>query len=207
MAVLVANILGLSLFWHQATVFDMSKTAIYKINKMLFPFVWGKKREWMARASIIQPLHQGGLGVVDVSQKVLSLRAVWLRRFFCHSHHPWSSFLSLHVVSAFNRQSVAQVLSRTNIPVCLKNKLPLFYRGILTAWVQLKGTQANGLWVIPWPHTDPIPVLDLTAKVSYSLLAKAVQTEHRCLAKFRQLNISVAWSHAWSSLRIWRFVK
>ena len=41
---LVANVLGLSLFWYQATVFDMPKTVIFKINKILFPFVWGKKR-------------------------------------------------------------------------------------------------------------------------------------------------------------------
>ena len=204
---LVANVLGLSLFWYQATVFDMPKTVILKINKILFPFVWGKKREWMARTSDIQPLHQGGLGVVDISQKVLSLRAVWLRRFFLYPHHPWSSFFSQHVASSFADQSVAQVLSRTPIPAYLIKKLPPFYRGILTAWIQLKGTQADGSWIIPRPHADPISVVDLTAKVSYTLLTKATQTEHRCVAKFRDLNIPVTWNQAWSSLRIWQFVR
>ena len=141
---LVANVLGLSLFWYQATVFDMPKTVIFKINKILFPFVCCKKREWMAHTSVIQPLHQGGLGVVDISQKVMSLRAVWLRRFFLQPHHPWSSFLLQHVASTFSNQSVAQVLSRTPIRAYLIKKLPPFYRGILTAWVQLKGTQVNG---------------------------------------------------------------
>ena len=135
---LVANVLGLSLFWYQATVFDMPKTVIFKINKILFPVVWGKKREWMARTSIIQPLHQERLCVLDVSQKVLSLRAVWLRRFFSNPHHPWSSFFSLHVASSFSSQSVAQVLSHTPIPAYLIKKLPPFYRGILTVWAQLK---------------------------------------------------------------------
>ena len=41
---LVANVLSLSLFWYQATVFDMPKTVIFKINKILFPFI-GAKRE------------------------------------------------------------------------------------------------------------------------------------------------------------------
>ena len=45
---LIANMLGLSIFWYQATIFDMPKTVIYRINKILFPFVWGKKHEWMA---------------------------------------------------------------------------------------------------------------------------------------------------------------
>ena len=204
---LVANVLGLSLFWYQATVFDMPKTVIFKINKILFPFVWGKKREWMARTSVIQPLHQGGLGVVDIFQKVLSLRAVWLRRFFLHPHHPWATFFSQHVASSFADQSVAQVLSRTHIPAYLVKKLPPFYRGILTAWNQLKGTQANGSWVIPRPHGDPIPVVDLTARVSYTMLTTATRTEHRCIAKFRDWNIPVTWNQAWGHLRIWRFVR
>ena len=204
---LVANVLGLSLFWYQATVFDMPKTVIFKINKILFPFVWGKKREWMARTSVIQPLHQGGLGVVDISQKVLPLRSVWLRRFFLQPHHPWSSFFSRHVASSFANQSVAQVISRTNVPVYLIKKLAPFYRGILTAWIQLKGTQANGSWVILHPHADPISVVDLTAKVSYTLLTKATSTEHRCIAKLRDLNIPVTWNQAWSHLRLWRFVR
>ena len=42
----------------------------------LFPFVWSKKREWMARSSVIQPVSQGGLGIVDIAKKILSLRAV-----------------------------------------------------------------------------------------------------------------------------------
>ena len=39
------------------------------------------------------------------------------------------------------------------------------------------------------------------------MLTKATQTEHRCLAKFRDLNILFAWNQAWSHLRTWRFVR
>ena len=48
----------------------MPKTVIHAINKIIFPFVWRKKCEWMARTSVTQPLSQGGLGIVDVSRKV-----------------------------------------------------------------------------------------------------------------------------------------
>jgi hypothetical protein len=65
---LIANILGLSTFWYQATIFDVPKPIVNRINKILFPFVWNKKKEWMARSSVTQPLTAGGLGVVDVSR-------------------------------------------------------------------------------------------------------------------------------------------
>ena len=85
---LIANVLGLSVFWYQATVFDIPKTVIHQVNKLPFPFVWSKKREWMARSSVVQPVSRGGLGIVDIAPKILALRAVWVRRFFCDSTHP-----------------------------------------------------------------------------------------------------------------------
>ena len=118
----------------------MPKTINFKINKFLFPFVWNKKREWMARSSVIQPLSQGGLGVVDISDKLLSLRSVWLRRFFSHPHHPWSSFFSYHFILYF---------------------------------------------------------------INY----RPSNSEHRCVTKFREFNIPVAWKQAWASLRLWLFVR
>ena len=54
---------------------------------------------------------------------------------------------------------------------------------------------------------EPIVITELTAKISYSLLARANQCEHRSVAKFRDLAIPVAWSQAWASLRLWRFVR
>jgi hypothetical protein len=59
---MIANVLGLSIFWYQATIFDVPKTVIFRIDKLLFPFVWSKKRECMARSSITQSLADGSLG-------------------------------------------------------------------------------------------------------------------------------------------------
>ena len=39
---LLANTLGLSIFWYQATIFDMPKTVIHAVNKLVFPFIWNK---------------------------------------------------------------------------------------------------------------------------------------------------------------------
>ena len=45
---------------------------------------------------------------------------------------------------------------------------------------------------------DPIAIKDLTARISYSLLARSNTREHRSVAKFRDM---------WASLRLWRFVR
>ena len=42
---LIANILGLSTFWYQATIFDVPKPIVFRINKILFPFVWKERMD------------------------------------------------------------------------------------------------------------------------------------------------------------------
>jgi hypothetical protein len=204
---LVANVLGLSHLWYQAQIFDVPKTVIFKINKILFPFVWGKKREWMARTSVIQPIGDGGLGVMDISMKILSFRAVWLRRFLSNSPHPWSVFFNYHVSLHFRHDSVADVLVRNPIPAYLVKKLPPFYGSLIRAWIDLKGTQNRGMWVIPRPSGDFQPVEELTAKVAYQFLLKNHHVAHRSLEKFQDLGFAVQWQHVWASLSLWRFVR
>ena len=70
----------------------------------------------------------------------------------------------------------------------------------------VEGYKRQWLMGHPSPSMDPIANIDLTAKISYSVLARSNQTEHRSVAKFRDTNILVAWTQAWASLRKWRFV-
>ena len=205
---LIANLLGLSVFWYHATVFDVPKTVIAKINKILFPFVWSKKREWMARSSVTQALAAGGLGVVDVSRKIASLRTIWLRRFLSAANpHPWSCFFEYHVSVVFANQDVATVLSRDLLPAYLIKKLPPFYASILRTWVDLRGTRDGRLWVIPRPSSDPLPIGELSARSGYSLLSQYQHVDHRSLAKFRDWGFTVDWRRVWASLHLWKFVR
>ncbi len=166
----------------------MPKVVVARINKIIFPFVWGKKREWMARSSVVH-------------NKILSLHAVWLRRFFVDATHPWSSFFSHYVSSVFS-QPVPQVLNREVIPAYLIKKLPPCYRGVLSAWVLLKGQSEQGAWVIPRPSGQTLP-----ARASYSLLRQSSAVEHRSVAKYNKWGINVPWPAVWASLHLWRYVR
>lgn len=114
---ILANVLGLSIFWYQATIFDVPKTVIAQINKILFPFVWNKKREWLARSSLTQPADQGGLGVVDVHRKISSLRVIWIRRLLTNSYgHPWMLLFNHHTQLVFH-QDVNSLFARDSIRI------------------------------------------------------------------------------------------
>jgi hypothetical protein len=205
---LIANVLGLSAFRYQATIFDVPKLIVHRINKLLFPFVWNKKKEWMARSSVTQPLAAGGLGVVDVLRKISSLRAVWLRRYFSGPvHHPWSSFFEYHISSVFPNHDLASLFACDTIPAYRIKRLPPFYASLVRAWVDLKGTHDGQRWIVPRPGVDPLPIDQVSARISYSLLSQYQHVEHRSVVKFSDLGISVNWKEAWISLRLWRFVR
>jgi exonuclease III len=204
---LLANVLGLSTFWYQATIFDMPKTVIFEVNKLLFPFVWNKKREWLARSSITQPVDRGGLGVVDVGRKVSSLRVIWIRRLLANSSgHPWMFFFNHHVQLVFH-QDVHSLFVRDTIPAYLVKRLPPFYSSLVRAWIDLKGTRVGGAWVVPRPRGVPVPTSEVSAKMGYSFLSDYQHVDHRAFAKFAQLSIPVDWQVVWINLRLWRFVR
>ena len=205
---LIANMLGLSIFWYQATIFDVPKTIITRINKILFLFVWNKKREWMARSSVTQPIGDGGLGVVDVALKVSSLRSVWIKRFLSNPvPHPWSYFFNYHVSLIFVNEDVKSLFSRDSIPAYKIKRLPPFYASIVRSWVELKGHCNNNNWVIPRSGMDPLPIAELSARFTYRHLAKSNHVVHRSVAKFEDLGIPVVWNRVWASLNLWRFVR
>ena len=158
----------------------------------------------MARSSVIQPVSQGGLGIVDIAKKILSLRAVGFV-VFSVTHHILGQFHCDHVASAFYGHTIQQVLGRDRIPAYLIKKLSSFYRGILEAWVQLRGKSIADAWVIPRPAGQFIEVTALTARDGYSLLRRSSWVEHRSVSTFRDLGLSVNWSTTWSSLHSWRF--
>ncbi|CAB4016368.1 Hypothetical predicted protein [Paramuricea clavata] len=73
---LIVSALGLSLFWYLATFESIPQSLVVKINGLSFPYIWGKKREWLAHTSVMQPIKDGGLGAVDVDKKTMSLHCL-----------------------------------------------------------------------------------------------------------------------------------
>lgn len=205
---MIANVLGLSLFWYKASIFAVPANIITRINKLLFPFVWNRKTEYLARATVTQAVPCGGLGVVDFRRKVASLRSLWLRRYLSPDHdHSWTVYFDLSVSMVFPESTASSLFTRPVIPQYLIRKLPPFYASLLHTWVELGGTRVAQMWVIPRPNLDPLPVAELTARLTYSFLSCQHRAEHRAVEKFRALGIGVDWSHVWRSLSLWRFVR
>jgi hypothetical protein len=130
---LIANILGLSTLWCLCSFSVIPEAIIKAVNGEVFPFVWRKKREWLGRSSVTQRPNQGGLGVVDIHRKMLSLHVLWVKRLIFRPNLLWTSFFSQYLTRAFPGRSVHQILILAVPP-----KYAMFYRSVMTAWFALE---------------------------------------------------------------------
>ena len=200
----VANTLGISTFLYLGSVCFIPPATIRQINRLVFPFIWSKKREWVRRSTLTQPSTLGGLGVVDLDRKLRSLAVLWVKRFLLGSDHPWSFFFRHFLRRMLLAEPVERVFHQhTPSPATLR-KLPDFYRVVLESWYAVRGTRVDCSWVVPRQNSAPdLPLADLTAHAAYSALTRLDHVPPRCETKAP----FVEWPTVWANLHHLRFLR
>ena len=71
---LIVNVLGISKLIYLSQVLIPPRWALDKLNKLVWPFLWGSKIETVARNTLFCPVAAGGLGLIDFQLKSQVLR-------------------------------------------------------------------------------------------------------------------------------------
>ena len=117
--VLILNILGLSKLMYVSRVLVPPRWVSDRYNSLIWPFLWGSRLETVARKTIICPVKDGGLGLIDFTIKGKALRLAsmisalgdpdvkcyFLARYFCgarlaHRRNDWAHLRDNHSPSA-----------------------------------------------------------------------------------------------------------
>ena len=201
---LILNTLCLSKFWYLGSICSIPLNTIKQINHITFPFLWNKKRKWVSRSSLTQPINQGGLGIVDFHRKLSSLAVLWVKRFLLGVDHPWKYFFRYFLRRTMLAEPVERVFTQPTISTTTLRKLPTFYQRVIQSWLDIKGCNNNNLWVVPRPEPAPdIPLECLTACAAYQLLTQLQYTTPRCETK----NPFLEWPTVWANLNHLRFIR
>ncbi|CAB4007822.1 Hypothetical predicted protein [Paramuricea clavata] len=139
-----------------------------------------KKREWLARASVTQPIKDAGrLGAVDGDKKIMSLHYLWIKRYLLGPRHGWHSFLEFFVRRAFpKKNSLLEVLLSKTLATRSLKLLPAFYKSVLITWIKLLPT-FDRIWQIP---TTP----DVSRSLLTQLSAHGILPTADLLIRFAQ---------------------
>ena len=194
----VINALALARFWYVASLIHVPDWVYADLNKLVFKFFWGGKRDLVARVVVTQPPTAGGFGVVDSRLKVSSLLIQWMRRLVV-SRNSWASFLTHYVMQL--GFSLEDVLS---YPLAFDfSSFPPFYRSLLTAW-----RLVDGAWCSPHasfviassPPLHVAPVYEISAQSVYRFLLSENRTSPHCVLKFFPSFGRLYWPSTWNQL-------
>ena len=71
---LIINVLGLSKFYYLARILLLPDWVSRRVNRVIWPFLWGSKIETVTRKSLSCNVRDGGLGLTDFTLKCEALR-------------------------------------------------------------------------------------------------------------------------------------
>ena len=203
---LIINALALSQIWHLCTVFSMPGWVAARLDKAIWPFFWGGKRDLVARRSVYGPKFAGGFGVVDFRTKANALRLQWIRRFLSVSSAKWKDMFAYMIFRAFHAE-IRVVLAQCSFRKNHTKRLPQFYRDLLAACRLFGGSVEADHLILGIRENVPLEVATMTTQKAYRLGLSLRQKPPHCIEKFRPLYGELYWTSTWQQLHAVRWCR
>ena len=106
------------------------ESTIKDINKLLFSFVWGSKRNPIKRMRLCQPMANCGLEMIDLKSYLMSLKIKWVKRYLTEKDRTWHSLapnlFQGKFVWNFGVTSLKKICNEVHNP---------FWKDTLSAWI------------------------------------------------------------------------
>ena len=115
---------------------EVPKGFIKELDKVIYKFIWGKKDK-IRRRTIICPLNEGGLNMIDIESQFMSLKSAWLHRLL-GSTKTWNLIGQYYLSNiAPNYEFLEMSFTEVSHMPCVQ-MLPGFYQEVLLGISKLK---------------------------------------------------------------------
>ena len=106
---------------------------IQKLNTLLFDYIWGK-RDKVKRNVLVNDYDKGGLKMIDIESLFTAIKAAWVIRLVqAEEDVLWTKVAKYHL-----KYHIQDIIFKCNFKgtyYCkLMNKIPAFYREVLTSF-------------------------------------------------------------------------
>ena len=143
--IVVLKFLVISQIVYAATVLHVPKSFVQKIEKIVYTFLWGSKREKVKRTVCINSDEEGGLGMIDIQSKLHALKLSWIPKYLTNNDLPWMYLFSFWI----DKIGPIPLCFRFNCTrkdittLCRRKRLPSFYVDLLCSWCDIRFTQID----------------------------------------------------------------
>ena len=132
------------------------KTYIEQVERKMFEFIWGGKKDRIKRMTLKSKYKYGGLNVPDLALQALSLKITWIKRYLDENNNAKWKKLTKHMLSLNNEISLFHCNANGDIiKRIVKNA---FWEETCLAWRQINQTNATPTDSLPnnllWANKD-----------------------------------------------------
>ena len=141
----IINSLAASLLVYPCTCLRTPERAVTEVNKLFFDFLWDNSTSKIAKNTIIKPIDEGGLKMINFETKVKSLKLSWINRALKNPNSNWMLLIS-EMLNDIPFDYLLQC--RSDCSEYIKN-IPPFYQDIYQTWKFFKFKEpANKLEIL-----------------------------------------------------------
>ena len=113
-----------------------SDIILKKLDKMFLNFLWSNKPAKIKRNTIIGPIAQGGLGMIDVYAVHTAAKCSWIRRLYDNTDAKWK----IAFIQMLNLD-ITMLNKNFEMKTAIKCKTE-FHKQIIVAWIELSSKEA-----------------------------------------------------------------
>jgi hypothetical protein len=187
--VIAANKFIAPRLWHILQCHSPSKVVVQRLQSKLVQFVWGEERHWVKGNIIIAPVHEGGLGLVAIHEKILAFRMSFIQRLLQDPFTlPWK-VVAAERLRTYKGLDVSFSLFLQKVSYRKCPHTDEFYNSIMCSWAlfspeidQLARQRNKRPFPTGWPPPSPLPQCSYksvkrTSVVSLPICKKDIYSE------------------------------
>ena len=173
----IINFVIYSKLWYLGTFMDVPKDIISKIEKLTFNFIYNGKMETIKRETLKLEPKYGGIGLIDIQNKLKAIRLTHIKDIILGEHKNWK-ILSIYWIG-YNLRQYENIFSSNTIPHSMFK--PLFYKNTCNILKEFEKIQSQ----IEWGKTY--------SKYFYQCLQKESFILPRIVKSMPTINFIKAW--------------
>ena len=94
--VIILKSFAIPKFIYTATMLNLPTEILKKVEKLCFGFIWNSN-EKIKRNTLIGPIVEGGISMIDLELQVKSLMAAWIPRILKSQDKPWTIYAQYYI--------------------------------------------------------------------------------------------------------------
>ena len=176
----LVNTMILPKIWYLATFYPPSKNILKKIEVSIFKFIWSGKQDKVNRDTMYLPIKDGGIGLVNIYYKYLSLFLAQMMKVFMNSDAPWVHFGHMYLgllLRKFDGYSFSNCHPHRTITK------PGFYKEVATA-----------LDILTRAYPDFAITSNMTSNTFYKLFMSSLKTKARVVNRYPLIDFKMVFS-------------